>query len=169
MESRGTREGPESAVLKFRGSFGVCFFVCFFNLRKIYTMKTLLTLKGRISMVIMWVETLQSSASSWLLLLKLGRETFNLLVVFILHWHRRIGQLQLLPPCHIIPPHPSSFVVRCYWHGGTADLCSSIKSPVGSESVSYSHTFLFKARRSRCSLCRRRASWMVCVLNKPWH
>lgn len=47
-------------------------------------MKALLTLKGRISMVIMWVETLQSSASSWLLLLKLGRETLNLLVVFIL-------------------------------------------------------------------------------------
>lgn len=48
-------------------------------------MKTLVTLKGRISIMMVEAETPWSSASNWLLLLKLGRETFNLLVVFVLH------------------------------------------------------------------------------------
>lgn len=48
-------------------------------------MKTLLTLKGKISVMMVEAETPWSSASNWLLLLKLSRETFNPLVVFVLH------------------------------------------------------------------------------------
>lgn len=40
-------------------------------------MKTLLTLKGKIPVMTVEAETPWSSASNWLLLLKLSRETFN--------------------------------------------------------------------------------------------